>query len=163
MGISIKLKIPQLERIATALETLVNRDIARRIFITGGLIQFANIKPTSFGGSMPNFTLPATQVDEPYSISPVVAQDAEGNNVPVTETFTSSDDTVIQINGDVRSGSLHFGVPGAATATYVAMANGAPIKTTAFNFTLGAGPVFSISGGDIAFPNIVPDPEPPVV
>ena len=158
----IEIKLPQLERIATALETLVNRELAKRVFTTGGVIAFANIKPSSYGGSMPNFTLPATQADEPYSISPVVAQDAEGNNIPVTESFTSSDETVVQINGDVRSGSIHFGVPGAATATYVAMANGAPIKTTAFNFTLGPGPVFSVSGGEVAFTNIKPDPEPTV-
>ena len=160
----IEIKLPQLERIATALETLVNRELAKRIFVSGGLIRFTSIQPAFYGGNnMPTFTLPATQADESYTISPVMASDSEGNAIPVTTSFTSSDDTVIQINGDATSGSIHFGVPGAATATFVAMANGAPIKSTAFNFVLGPGPVFSVSGGDVAFSTIVPDAEPPTV
>lgn len=147
-----------LTRIAVATEALRTPRIAQFV-VTGGLLRFSNIQP-QLGGSMPLYNVPATQADEPFTISAISATDAEGNVKVVTEDLSSSDDTVVQVNfdtpGSVRSGNVHFGVPGTATVTYTAMADGVPIKSVALNFVLGAGPASVITGGDFAFATITP-------
>lgn len=137
--------------------------------VTGGDLSFqvAPFVSVEMKGnrSMANYTIPNDQAPINYSVSPIVAKDAEGEDVVVVETLTSSNPEVIAVQGDVRSGQLLVGRSGAATLTYEATAKVGPttvlVKSSTANFAVTTGQPGENTGGDLVIEGLTPDPEAP--
>lgn len=116
---------------------------------------------TILGGKF-MFRLPDDQPDVPFAITPPSAQDAEGNDVPLTESFSSSNDGVVSLLFDdgstpttPRAGKAHIGSPGTATLSYLASdAAGNAVISHSFDFTITTGTIQNESGGDVTFEGI---------
>lgn len=103
------------------------------------------------------------QPDVPGSISPIVAQDAEGHDVDpgeVEEQFVTDDAGAVAILFDdpssVRNWTLHFGAPGLANLNYTATrkSDGAILKSSGKQFTVTTGDIVAVTGGDISIPGL---------
>jgi len=131
------------DRIADALEKLVDVSEGSR-------------DQSSFSGGMLMFIIPDNQADVSYSITAPSATDAEGVAIPdavLTYEATSSDDSVVSLapSADGLSGTAHFGAPGQASINVNVSANGQLLGAFGAQFTVTAGPVAAITGGNIAF------------
>ena len=150
-------EIPELNRIATALESLVSRRITVKSALT---LQFAPTLTVALLKGDAMFTLPDDQPDVPYSISPVALFDAEG--APITSGFTeafvtdngAAVDIVPNDPADIHAGVLKIGAPGLANLNYTVTYNGAIVHSAGAQFTITTGAFGSVTGGDLTFEGI---------
>lgn len=106
-----------------------------------------------------SYTVPRDHPDEPYTLSPIIVADSEGEvtGVDFTERLESSDDTIVSI--DAVAGTFHFGTFGGATINRIVTYQGNDfiVSSVVFNVTPGA---LTFSGGDITVPGLTPDTAP---
>lgn len=114
------------------------------------------------------FIVKADHADFTYSLGPISLADSEGNPIPTTQPFayevTSDNPTAIEVRPDLDPdgnetphGTIHVGGP--ATGGEPVIANlvakvsygGTLIHTADASFTVTAGDVAAISGGEITF------------
>lgn len=111
---------------------------------------------STFSGGMLMFIVKDDHADVSYSITPPTATDSEGVAIPdaaLTFEATSSDDSVVSLAAaaDGLSGTAHFGAPGQASINVNVSADGVLLGAFGAQFTVTAGDVAAIAGGNIAF------------
>jgi len=140
-----------LNRIADALESFV--DQPPELTIEGGEVKY---------------TLKNDNADAVgCGISPITGRDAEGEAVSLTESYSSDNPEVVQVNfaegsseSNPREFDLHFGHSGLAHLTYTAKdPKGEIVKVKDDTFVITTGDVVASEGGEVSFPGLTPDPE----
>lgn len=108
------------------------------------------------------FILPDNQPDVRFTVSAVSATDEEGQSIALVESLVSDNPDAVSFLFDEgssetspRAGAAHIGAPGVANVNYTATdPTGAVVASEGAQFTITAGPVANVSGGDLAFEGI---------
>ena len=155
--VCLPVTIPELDRIANALERLVGKGIKSKGTV---LFQFSPTFSVGLTGGSTMFVLPDDQPDVRFSISPIELFDAEGAPITTgfTEEFMSDNDGVVSILLDdpanVHAGAIHIGAPGIANLNYTVTYNGAIVFSAGAQFTITTGQFGSVIGGELTFDGI---------